>query len=135
MTGLVSSSRQNTTSEVDLPCCSKTQDRPNTKRRMAAWVRNLSTLRAKKRVGAASSQKSRLRDITDFSDDEIEADDGGVYIGDDVSLDPEFGIFLTMVAYFSASLLAFYLGNNFQRLFLLEPWVCWASRVTGESKN
>ena len=89
---------------MDLPRCSTSHARTQPKRRMAAWVRNLSTLRSKKHLhgigrttitasgeGTSGSvgHRARLRDIAGFSDEdpEVEADVGGVYIGDDVSLE------------------------------------------------
>ncbi|VDO09070.1 unnamed protein product [Rodentolepis nana] len=65
------------------------------KRRMVAWMRNLSTLRSRHFHGNkednSSRRKSRHRasaDLTGFSEDEGEYDlAGGVYMGDNASLD------------------------------------------------
>ncbi|KAL5112642.1 Citron rho-interacting kinase [Taenia crassiceps] len=60
------------------------------KRRVAAWVRTLSTLRSKKHLNDATAEtakrtRSFLPDSNVFS--ENDADTGGVYMGDDVSLE------------------------------------------------
>ncbi|VDK21686.1 unnamed protein product [Taenia asiatica] len=62
------------------------------KRRMAAWVRTLSTLRSKKHLHdataeTAKSARSRLPEPNIFSENDADADTGGVYMGDDVSLE------------------------------------------------
>ncbi|KAL5966277.1 hypothetical protein TSMEX_006014 [Taenia solium] len=64
------------------------------KRRMAAWVRTLSTLRSKKHLHGATAEiaksaRSCLPEPNIFSenDADADADTGGVYMGDDVSLE------------------------------------------------
>ncbi|EUB59122.1 Citron Rho-interacting kinase [Echinococcus granulosus] len=65
---------------------------PPPKRRMAAWVRTLSTLRSKKLLHNATTEtakrsRSHLPDSNAFTEDDVDADTGGVYMGDDMSLE------------------------------------------------
>lgn len=62
------------------------------KRRVAAWVRTLSTLRSKKHLHGttaetAKSTRSCLPDSNVFSGNDADVDTGGVYMGDDISLE------------------------------------------------
>ncbi len=69
--------------------------RPHRGRRMAAWVRTLSTLRSKKHIGPAAKprrhgggEEEESEEEGDAGDDVVYEDpDGGVYIGDGGSLE------------------------------------------------
>ncbi|VDM32525.1 unnamed protein product [Hydatigera taeniaeformis] len=92
MIGLSSTLRDHETYNNRLhPSTSRSHVQPP-KRRMAAWVRTLSTLRSKKHLHNVTTEtikgsSSRLRDSNVFSECDADADTGGVYMGDDVSLE------------------------------------------------